>query len=104
MKSILDDFVLSQEDAQRLIDAAGPAQQHAAHGGFYAAELQAALSAYGVQAAAYGVQAAEIQAALGLYTAELQDAHGDAAEAFDLDAFELKAIVDVKEAKHATDR
>ena len=97
MKSIPDDFVLSQEDAQRLIDAAGPAQQHAAHGGFYAAELQAALSAY-------GVQAAEIQAALGLYTAELQDAHGDAAEAFDLDAFELKAIVDVKEAKHATDR
>lgn len=92
-----DDFVLSQEDAQRLIDAAGPAQHHAAHGGFYAAELQAALSAY-------GVHAADIQAALGLYTAEVQEAHDDAAEAFDLDAFELNAVVDVKKARHATDR
>ena len=56
-----DDFVFSQDDAQRLIDAAAPAKQHAA---------------------------------LGV----------NADEAFDLDAFELNAIVDVKKAKQATTR
>ena len=62
MRSMADDFVFSQHDAQRLIRAAGPAEQHAA----------------------LGVSAA--------------------AEAFDLDAFELNAIVDVKKAKQATTR
>lgn len=56
MRSMADDFVCFQDDAKRLIDAAGPAEQHAA------------------------------------------------AEAFDLDAFELNAIVDVKKAKQATPR